>query len=77
MLSRVKRTGCVSNAPKEKQDCELVFKGASIQTSVTDLETPETSLEIEVNGETPVVVYGVLRDGRGSLDARCLVINFD
>ena len=68
---------CIQRTERETGIVSWFSKGASIQTSVTDLETPETSLEIEANGETPVVVYGVLRDGRGSLDARCLVINFD
>ena len=68
---------CIQRTERETGIVSWFAKGASIETSVTDLETPTTKLEIEPNGEMPVVVYSVLRDGRGSLDARCLAITFD
>ncbi|MGB0648434.1 MAG: hypothetical protein ACPGQS_14715, partial [Bradymonadia bacterium] len=68
---------CIQRTERETGIVSWFSKGANIETSVTDLEMSETTLEIEEDEGTPVVVYSVVRDGRGSLDARCLAITFE
>lgn len=51
-------------------------KGATLQKSISDLDDPSNELELETDSES-FTVYGVIRDGRGSIDYLCAHVQID
>jgi hypothetical protein len=50
--------------------------GATFQKSISDLDDPSNELELEADSEA-FTVYGVIRDGRGSLDYMCAHVQIE
>ncbi len=67
---------CIERSELEIGTVSWFAKGATLQKSISDLDEPTNELELDSDAEL-ISIYGVVRDGRGSLDYVCAQVEFN
>lgn len=62
---------CTPSTELETGSVSWFAQGATLQKSISNLDDPTNEIELEPESES-MTLYGVLRDGRGSLDFICV-----
>ncbi len=61
---------CIEGSELETGTVSWFAQGATLQKSISSLDDPTNEMEIESESKS-ITLYGILRDGRGSLDYVC------
>ena len=67
---------CVEQSELTTGSISWFATGAALQRPISDLDDPSNELELESDSEA-FTVYGVIRDGRGSLDYICAHVQIE